>query len=270
MRRGVETLMRAVALSRIVMAALALGAAQVGLAQPAADAITVSGSAAYRQRIAMPAQAVLTVRIEDVSRADAAARVVAEVREAFGARQVPIPFTLSVPRSAIDPRAIYGLRATITVDDELRFTTTRHYAVLVAGAPSNFELVLEPPAAAPAVPASPLEDTDWTLVELDGKAIAAALPPQREVRMRLSGDGSRVAGFSGCNQFMGGYARAGAALRFTQLAGTMMACATLQMDLEVQVLQMLGSTSGYRIEGQWLTLLAAERVLARFEASRPR
>jgi uncharacterized lipoprotein NlpE involved in copper resistance len=73
---------------------------------------------------------------------------------------VPIAFALSVPRSAIDPRARYSLRATITVGDALRFTTTTHHAVLAAGAPDKVELLLvavptvrpnpPTPAAAPA------------------------------------------------------------------------------------------------------------------------
>lgn len=53
---------------------------------PADDSVTVSGTATYRQRIAMPPEALLTVRVEDVSRADAPAGVVAEIREPFGAR----------------------------------------------------------------------------------------------------------------------------------------------------------------------------------------
>ena len=120
-----------------------------------------------------------------------------------------------------------------------------------------------------AVASAPLEDTDWKLVELDGKAIVTAPAQQREVRMTLASAGSRVSGFSGCNPFVGGYEREGAALRFKPLAGTRMACIPPLMELEVQVLKMLGTTSGYRIEGQRLMLLSGEQVHARFDAVRP-
>lgn len=139
------------------MVALGLGVASGAQAQAAGDVITVSGSAAYRERIAMPPDAVLTVRIEDVSRADAPARLLAEVREVFGARQVPIGFALTVPRSAIDPRARYSLRATITVGGALRFTTATHHAVLTAGAPDKVELLLV--AVPTALPTSPAPAT---------------------------------------------------------------------------------------------------------------
>ena len=120
-------------------------------AQPAADSVTVSGSAAYLQRIAMPPDAVLTVRVEDVSRADAPAPVLAETREPFGTRQVPIPFSLTLSSATIDSRSSYAVRATITVGGELRFTTTRRYAVLTRGASNQVDLILE--AVRPAPPA---------------------------------------------------------------------------------------------------------------------
>ncbi|MDO9162597.1 MAG: YbaY family lipoprotein, partial [Methylococcaceae bacterium] len=112
-------------------------------AQPTAEAVSINGSAVYRQRIAMPPDAVLTVRVEDVSQADKPAAVLAEVHETFGARQVPIPFSLQIPKTHIDPSHRYAIRATISVNGELRFTTTRHYAVLTRDAPSHIDLLLD-------------------------------------------------------------------------------------------------------------------------------
>jgi uncharacterized lipoprotein YbaY/uncharacterized lipoprotein NlpE involved in copper resistance len=112
-------------------------------AQPTAEAVSINGSAVYRQRIAMPPDAVLTVRVEDVSQADKPAAVLAKVHETFGARQVPIPFSLQIPKTHIDPSHRYAIRATISVNGELRFTTTRHYAVLTRDAPSHIDLLLD-------------------------------------------------------------------------------------------------------------------------------
>jgi len=458
-------------------AALAILPTATLQAQPAEGFVIVSGSAAYRQRIAMPPDAVLTVRVEEVSRADAPAPVLAETREPFGARQVPIAFSLNVPSAGIDPRFSYAVRATITVGGELRFTTTSSYAVLTRGAPNHVDLVLDPvqpaPAAAPgaavgfalpatfagvmpcadcagiaqtltlradglyllrrtylgkpagpfnelgrwsadasgarlalrsgsetllfevkdaatlrlldrlgqpiksaanldlrrtpqvdpvseslrwrgefvyladaatftdcasgvhwqvamtadylamernylqsrSAPAEPLlvsfegrlevrpsmegppreqmvvdrfgssqpgatcgsvasgkgdvkaelKDTYWKLIELDGATVVMAPAQQREVRITLAGEGLRMIGFSGCNQLVGAYVQNGSALRFTQMAGTRMACVEPLMDLESQVLKMLGATTGYRIEGEQLTLLGGDQALARFE-----
>ena len=236
---------------------------------------TVSGSVAYRQRIAMPPDAVLTVRVEEVSRADAPAVLLAETREPFGERQVPIPFSLQVFGASVDPRFSYAVRASITVSDELRFTTTRSYPVLTRGATNTVNLLLE--AVQPAVPqtrttaaesvvAAGLKDTYWKLVELDGTQVTQATQQRREARITLAGEGMRLSAFGGCNQLGGGYVQEGNVLRFTQMAGTMMACEPPVMELEDRFLKILGATTGYRIEGQQLILLGRDQPFARFEA----
>lgn len=241
-------------------------------AQAPAGSFTVSGTATYLPRIAMPPDAVLTVRVEEVSRADAPATLLAQTREPFGARQVPIPFSLQVPASAIDPRMRYAVRATITVGGELRFTTTRHHAVLTHGAPSQVDLVLDPvrsaaPATAGAAPATaPLKNTYWKLVELGGTELARLPQPEREVRVTLASQGGRVIGFSGCNPLAARYEQDGPALRFEPANDGLLTCAPALMELEGRVLSMLWATTGYRIDGEHLTLLAGEQVLARLEA----
>lgn len=307
---------------RILFALLALLASVLGTvgslptawAQPAADdLVTVRGNAAYRVRIAMPPDAVLAVRIEDVSRADAAAKVLVETREAIGTRQVPLPFELKLPRAAIDPRARYSLRATITVGDELKFTTDRHYPVLMQDAPDLVNLMLVPVERVGALPCAPreqwvidrlsgveasagcvdevaptgtgtsndvgtdtgistktttasLKDTYWKLIEIDGQAIAAPPATQREVRITLASGGTRVFGFTGCNNLMGTYTQEGSALRFTQLSGTRKSCVAPVMALEARVHETLRATTHCRIEAQTLTLLAGTQPIARFEA----
>jgi uncharacterized lipoprotein YbaY len=236
---------------------------------------TVSGSVAYRQRIAMPPDAVLTVRVEDVSRADATSVLLAESSEPFGERQVPIPFSLRVPCASIEPRLSYNLRATITVNGEMRFTTTRSYPVLTPGATNSVDLLLEAvqPAALQArttgeepVTSAVLKETYWKLVELDGTQVTPAPQKRREAHITLAGEGSRLSAFGGCNQLGGGYVLEGDSLRFTQMAGTMMACEPPVMELEDRFLKMLGATTGFRIEGRQLILLGGSHALARFEA----
>jgi putative lipoprotein len=65
-------------------------------AKPAAVLWVIEGQAAYRERIALPEDAVIIVRIDDVSLADAAAVTLAEKRILAGGRQVPIAFSLAV------------------------------------------------------------------------------------------------------------------------------------------------------------------------------
>jgi heat shock protein HslJ/uncharacterized lipoprotein YbaY/uncharacterized lipoprotein NlpE involved in copper resistance len=447
------------------------------------DATIISGTAAYRQRIAMPPEAVLSVRVNDVSHTDAQSPVLAETSEPFGDRQVPIEFSLQVPSIAIDASHSYNLQATITVNGEQRFTTTRSYPTLTRGAGNKVDLMLDavqpsvsgqtkvgafatpttessasftlpatfsgvtPCADCPGIaetltlrsdglfllrriyqdksvspfvehgrwtmtadklvltnasgtqnytkisddtlrkldslgqpivtsanidlnraamvdpisethewrgefrymadaatftdcasgirwpvamtgdylaternylksrniPGSPLlvtfegrleqrpgmeegisveqlviekfngpqpkaacasaasgkgtatanlQDTYWNLLELDGKKIPIAPSHKRQIRITLASEGSRVTGFSGCNQFTGTFRQSGNELKFSQMAGTMMACVSPYMALEQQVLKMLGATTAYRIEGEQLFLLNENKVIA--------
>ena len=122
--------------------AICFGFAVKAQAQPVQDSLTVSGDASYLQRIAMPPEAVLTVQLQDVSRADARAIVLAESRQVFGNRQVPLAYSVTVMRSAINPGLHYVVRASISVDGQIKFSTTRQYPVLTRGAPGKVNLLL--------------------------------------------------------------------------------------------------------------------------------
>ncbi|WFR81905.1 META domain-containing protein [Janthinobacterium rivuli] len=116
-----------------------------------------------------------------------------------------------------------------------------------------------------AKPNASLTNTYWKLTQLDGTPVAMAPQQEREVRITLTDDG-KVTGFTGCNRVMGGYTVAGRTLRFTQLAGTRMACPPPLMQLESAVLANLNSVTGYQLEGEKLILLKDGAPVARFES----
>jgi uncharacterized lipoprotein YbaY len=93
-------------------------------APDAADAaVVVSGTVTYLERMALPDGAVVTVRVSDVSIADAAAPVVAEVA-ITPTTQVPIPYAIAVPASSLEEGRRYSLSARITAGDDLLFAST--------------------------------------------------------------------------------------------------------------------------------------------------
>lgn len=103
----------------------------------------VNVTASYRERILLPPGHVLTVLVEDVSLADAPARVLAEHREPLEGRAPPYRATLGFPRSQIDPRHTYAVRAEIRdAAGALRFTTDTRHAVLTQGAPATADIVM--------------------------------------------------------------------------------------------------------------------------------
>jgi uncharacterized lipoprotein YbaY len=98
---------------------------------------TVTGTITYTEEIALPAEGVVvTVKIEDVSRADAPAVTMGQqVIENPG--QVPIPFEVEYNPADIDERYVYALRARIEVDGKLWFINTSRYAVITRGNPTS-------------------------------------------------------------------------------------------------------------------------------------
>ena len=101
------------------------------------EVITViRGEVWYRQRIALPPSAVVTVQLLDVSRADAKATVLAS--QTLGAdHPAPLAFELHYDPARIDGRMSYALQARIEDGNRLRFINTERVAVLTRGAPQS-------------------------------------------------------------------------------------------------------------------------------------
>ena len=118
-----------------IAAALALSLSACVTAPLGGDTVTVSGEATYRERIALPPESVMVVRIEDVSRADAAATVLAEERYTSAGRQVLLPFSVEVPRAALENAVRTSARVRIEgADGQLMWTTdTANPVTAVAG-----------------------------------------------------------------------------------------------------------------------------------------
>jgi uncharacterized lipoprotein YbaY len=105
----------------------------------------LTGTVNYLQRIALPPASVIEVHLEDVSRADAPAQVLASQTITTAGENVPIPFMLTYDPAQIDPRFTYGLRVRITTGGELRWINTEHIAVLTGGAPTTgVEVIVQP------------------------------------------------------------------------------------------------------------------------------
>jgi len=104
----------------------------------------VSGVVTYRQRSALPTDAVVHVQLLDVSKADAPAVVVGQQTLAPKGRQAPFAFEIKYDPRPLSPTATLVLRATITVGDRLLFTTTTAQRVATAGYPSEgIEVVVQ-------------------------------------------------------------------------------------------------------------------------------
>jgi copper homeostasis protein (lipoprotein) len=101
----------------------------------------VKGTATYRERMALPPDAVFEATLEDVSKADAPAEVIGQARiERPG--NPPIRFEITYEPAQIISSRRYAVRARILVGGKLFFTTDQHYPVLTGGQGNEVTLLL--------------------------------------------------------------------------------------------------------------------------------
>src|SRR5512134_3061991 len=223
----------------------------------AADGV-LAGTVSYRERMALPPDATIEVRLEDVSRADVAATVLAEQRIAAEARQGPIPFELRYPAARIEPNRTYGVRAEIrAADGELMFTTTTHHGVLQSGAaPSGpVDILVQRVSGDGAAAASDgtITGEPWRLVAIRRPGAAEEpVGPDPEYTVQFSEDG-RYSGRAHCNSFTGGYERA-APGELTIRAGATTLAACLTPSIADEFLRALASVTSYEVSGDELRL----------------
>ncbi|CAI8912389.1 hypothetical protein D3C76_941590 [compost metagenome] len=113
----------------LIAAALLLTACQHPTPAPKAS---LAGEVFYLQRIALPPNAILSVSLQDISLADAPAKVINEQRGPVKG-QVPLPFHLSYDPLTVEPNHRYSVNARIEVDGKLLFITTENHAVRLDG-----------------------------------------------------------------------------------------------------------------------------------------
>ena len=106
-----------------MLLALTPGASSGAPSKPSsfASRARIMCTASYRERVALTPNASFEATLEDVSRADTRADVIARIRR-DNPGQVPIAFQLSYDRHRIKPGHRYVVRATIHQGERLRFT----------------------------------------------------------------------------------------------------------------------------------------------------
>lgn len=245
-----------------LLAAVAVGACATPRPPEAAGDATLSGSITYLPRIALPPDAVVHVRLQDVSRADAPSRTLAEETIPTEGRQVPIPFELRYDLACIEAGHRYSLRAEIRDGDgTLLWTTDTIHPVIAPGAPSNdieIRLVQVQGAGALVGPA-------WRLARIEIAGVGSITPdPDEPYSITFQNDG-RYSGQVDCNLLGGAYeVEADGNLEIEPGPMTLAACpppssseAFLRVLLEVE---------RYQITGNGLRLEAGDKGALVFEA----
>jgi len=252
-------------MSRAIIALAVLISPCLCVAQ-SANGPAITGTITYKVRMALPSDASIDVRLEDVTLADAPAKVVAENEFATTGKQVPIPFQLPYNASEIQPAHRYVVRATISAANKLLFTTTQAYPVITNGAPTRVDVLLQPVGhtSAPVAP-NALRGTKWVLIELHGKPVQPSKTNPAFLMLEL--EQKSYSGSSGCNRITGTFQLDGHTLQLLGGAITLMACPEALMTQEKEFNAALTATGSYKITGNVLELLERRKVVAKFSAA---
>jgi len=207
----------------------------------AAEEITVTGEVAYRERVALPPHAVLTVRLVDVSLADAPETVLGE-QKVDPAGQVPIKFEIKVTPAVVQQNATYALQARISVDNQLWFINDQRYAIDLLK-PEPQKMMLKMVKGAEAKPPT-LLGTNWLAEDIDGKGVI----DNAQSTFSVAPDG-KVTGRGGCNGYFAEAEIEGDRIRIGKAGATLMACAEALMDQERKFFAALEKVATFRIDG---------------------
>lgn len=247
----------------------AVVSAQNAPAQDAAGVVT--GVATYRERIALPKNAVFEATLDDVSKMDAPAETIGKaVMEDPG--NPPYHFSISYdPRRIVDNHT-YGVRAAIKIGGQLAFTSDTSYPVITRGNGKEVNILLKSVGGSTAPVRSgeshgsiPLENTNWNLTRLGDKDVAES-GNQRTPCIFMESTGNRLSGSGGCNRLSGTYRVDKQTIRFGPTGLTMMACPS-GMDTEKDFMEALGDTRKWKIQGNALEFYDEDgKLLLRFDA----
>lgn len=240
---------------RIITIGLAamLSFASTALAETKFLDVTVT----YRERIALPPDAVVEVELLDTSRADAPSIRMSSQR--FRMTAVPQSFQIGYDAALIDDRFTYSVAAKILSGDATLFRSTTATPALTRDAPDAVELILEKMqrTSSANTATNTITGASWVVYEIGGRALVAENPPTLQFD-----EAGRFGLFAGCNRFAGSAVIDAGTIEFPDnFAGTLMACPEPRENLERDTLDAIGRSVGYVRSGGLLAFTGETGVV---------
>jgi len=116
--------------------------------------------------------------------------------------------------------------------------------------------------AGPGPEAAGIEGIQWYFLEVAGSTISP-MADDKQPHILLDPARNQATGFSGCNNFFGGYELDGSSLKFGPVGATRMACPDLETGLETEIFKVLDQTRAWKIQEEELLFLNDSGVLVR-------
>jgi putative lipoprotein len=239
----------------MLKAVAALAFAAVLAASPSfAAKLNLAGEVTYRERIALPDSATLTLELIDLALPDLP-RV--SVSAPTGAGQVPLGFNLTFEESLILPQHDYALNAEINAEG-ITFRNPEPYPVTPLAQTEPVLIVTnmiaqsdaassEPPAAAPALA---ILGTTWEATAINGTPV----PPGVEITLLIESD-MRAGGVGGCNSYFSQSQIGEQSFMIGEVARTQRSCLYERNMLEQSYFDALKAATSWVIDNGNLSLL---------------
>lgn len=234
---------------------------------PEPDAV-VTGVALTSERVVLPPEAVFEATLLDLSQPDTPPVVLGRQRSQ-PAGQPPFAVRIPYPSSRFVPKGRYEVRATVSLEGRVLWTTEQRYPVPQDAAYRHVSLRLLRvlPQMATVEAAVPLAWTHWRLVELEGETVPRPAEGAAAPHLVFHSDEGRILGFGGCNRFLADYALQGARMRVGQVVSNISLCLD-SGGLEGRFFNALAAVESFRQQGNQLVLRDGEgKPLLRLEAA---
>lgn len=240
------------------------------------DSDTIHGEVIYDARIALPAQALLYLKLtEDAEDSQQIPTIIAEMRQQLS-NHSPLEWRLPVGLKDLDPQKSYRLQAKISSGDTLLFVNAAPVPFEHNHAAYILRLAKVDGGMGEIANITSLIGQNWDCVSFNGKepaedsAISLYIDEEEKSDPTETKKQYRVSGNAGCNRFMGSVFidENNKVLQFSPLAGTFMACIPEIMRQETDFLDMLSKVRNYSLNETGILLLLGDHLnpLARFTA----
>lgn len=219
----------------------------------------VTGTVTYRERVALPPDAVVELSIIDASVSDAAAPALATATVNAEGRQVPLPFSIIYDPAKVHKLHLYTIRAKIRGGGELLFATDVVRAVITQDNPTTVDLLLSRVDPTSTAATGDLAGTSWELADLNGDGVVGGT----HVTLDFA-DKGRATGNGSCNRYFSTVELSGSSITFGAVGATRMACATAVSLQEVKYFEALEAAHRYAIEDNTLSIFGGGARPLRF------
>jgi len=207
----------------------------------------VSGNIFYRERISLPPNSVINVKLVDISLQDTKAITIAEQEIITTGQQVPIPFELSYSPQNIKPSNTYAVQAKIIIGDKLVYISDQIYPVITRDNPQEVEILVRRVESNANTNSAYLGK--WLLEDLGGIGVIDNL----QTTMELTEDG-KIFGTGGCNNYTGSYTIVNNEFKISPLASTFKMCTPAVMNQEDKFFQALNKVINIKRDGAFLLI----------------